>query len=163
MVMISDVQVRQSGSSNSEPAYTWWNPSDRAPLQLAEDKASSFLGPGWSFPAKEGRWTIGTSASLRFQAQPDTSQALIVRLHPFLWGRVSRQRLWVSLNGTDLTRLAMDKPDWQEHTIRLPAGMVKKLNEVTFHLPDATAPCAVAYNNDQRLLAVFVQSVRLEP
>ena len=134
------------------------------PLALNDASAVPFLGEGWSRVEDTFRWTEGPSAEIYFGAPAVEPLRLKVRLHPFVVaGRLTAQRVNVSLNGARATTLRITIPDAREYDLAFPASMVRRENVLRFELPDAASPASLGASDDPRVLGVAVESVARVP
>ena len=77
-------------------------------------------------------------------------------------GKLYRQRVSLELNGYVLSTLVLDRWDWQNHVVSLPATRLLTNNTLELVLPDAIAPIAIGYNGDPEPHGVLVQSIDVE-
>ncbi len=123
---------------------SFWNPTVRleaGDIDVGPRAAHRFLGPGWSFEERE-RSAGGAEVTY---ARPVTSKAVIFVSLPKgsveLVLRASAapgpmpERVGVSLEGRELTRLTMNATGYQDLTIRIPADPIRPaISEIVLDL-----------------------------
>lgn len=120
-------------------------------------------GFGWSVPDQGFTWAIGDCSLLLLQAPPKAERyvldfdAIPFRAPP----RVPGQRLSVAVNGTALAQFHL-LPRGRSTCI-VPGHLLDGRDKVEILLrhPDATRPCDVAADKDDRRLAIAFRSLAL--
>ena len=119
---------------------------------------------GWSLEENnpDMTWTSKLEASLKFNA-PTTAAALHLEIEgaPFLVdGMISRQTVWVHLNGMYCGLFSAT--DFFEQRIPLRGNWLEpRGNVLTFTMPLANSPKSLGIGEDQRELGICVRSVSL--
>jgi hypothetical protein len=119
---------------------------------------------GWSSPEPEGVWSEGHVAYLGFVVNgAAVPKEAIVHAGAFVVpGKLDEQHVQVWSAGRKLAEYALKDQDAQ-FTIPLDDLTIKNGAPVIlgFHLPDARAPQQLNVNDDARLIALSIQSLRL--
>lgn len=130
-------------------------------LLLARDEAGFYLGRGWAWPEGNGRWTDGHRATIRFSLETHSPGALEIDLRPYLGGgKISGQRLAVTLNGKAVQSLTVGAPNLATYTLTVPAELLLSENRLQLEMPDASSPMKEEHGGDRRQLGLFVRAVR---
>jgi hypothetical protein len=142
----------------------FWDPCKGHVLSLADSGCDPYLSLSWnSAPEPPGRWTTGSSAGVRFSAEPEQTRCLTMCLVPFIAPGVKCQHVRVLLNDVEINILTLDQSMlYQNIAVILPGHLVRGRNQIKFLLPDAIAPKEVSENADPRVLGIFVHSLRID-
>jgi hypothetical protein len=133
-------------------------------IDFTRPESDPFLWYGWSGAEQNFRWTSENEASLVFSVNAAGPLQMTISAAPFLAGiDLTRQRVTILLNDTQVADFEMTGSQVEARSIMLPAGILKRENILRFKLPDATAPSSVSQNMDTRLLGVAVHSIEFEP
>ena len=133
----------------------------------AGGNADPYKGAGWGNPEGSFTWTEGDKAFLHMPIDPPTRPfvSLKARFSAFLRpGRLDKQTVRVLINGRAVAIWVLATSDLQEKTLWVPRNAFLEPNgmTMTFEMPDATAPSAVGFNDDMRVLGLAVQSIELK-
>lgn len=125
--------------------------------------ASDYQEKGWSTPETGFTWSAGKSASLVLPISK-TESPLILKalLRPFLIpGKVNKQSVYVSVNGTKLTAWKVARPNFTEWSANIPQGLLGNTDilRLCFDLPDAASPSGLKVSNDRRTLGIAFRSL----
>lgn len=137
-----------------------------APFAVAcgSSDADDCLIRGWSQAESNYRWSDGPEAAIAFRSRGEGSLRLRVEFVPFLAsGRLERQRVKISLRGTVVHAVTVDRADSISLECELPGTLLAPTNEVVFRFPDATSPAALGLSLDVRELAIAVRQVSVVP
>jgi hypothetical protein len=126
----------------------------------ADGNSQKFLGTGWSRAEESFTWTDGHSAEIRFDVNPGTSPLrLIAHLNPLRYGRITRQKVRVSINGRFCC-------DWnvatkKDYSCDIPTNLTDNVKDfrIRFDLPNAARPLDLGISRDSRLLGVQFYSL----
>jgi hypothetical protein len=134
-------------------------------LPVGAPQADQYLGLGWAFAEGDFRWTDGRGgAVVRFSLANAGPGLLDLDLRPYLVpGKVTAQRLLVSMNGHDVGAFLLHDPEFATHTIEVRAAVASRENIVRLRLPDAASPAVFERSPDRRDLGVAVRLVRWRP
>jgi hypothetical protein len=151
------------GPANPNIAYAmgmddgYLNPSLTINQKLVFDQggqSDNYIDGGWSRAEKNHRWTVESSASVRFFLSDFSGPQLVIGLHAsaFLPANKNSQTVHVMLNNNQGATWHMNKLDWYEAVI--PQGLIDETGEVKvqFEIAEPTAPCDVSDSNDCRKL-----------
>jgi hypothetical protein len=120
---------------------------------------------GWTDPADTGTWSVGREARLRFRFAAAPADVLIgIDMLAFVAEGLPEQRVTVVVNGEELDTIRMGSLSTALKIFRIPRQLILDhwgYVDLAFRFPDAASPAALGLSNDQRLLAIRLQSVRL--
>ena len=120
-----------------------------------------FLRSGWSEPDRYGCWTIGRHAALDIPVEP-TGCALQVKMsgYAFIPPDVGLQRIHVSLNGMDLTRVEFTSGSRKAFEFWIPASAVLRTgNLLTLTIERPGSPASFGISTDTRQLGFHLASM----
>lgn len=137
------------------------------PLQFSTEAADKYLWYGWSGPEVLSHWTNSGKAAVVFSVAEQLRMQPGVKLKiygaPFIApGNLNVARVRIELNDHLVAEWIVTSPEAAEHTIEIPAGLLREKNALAFHLPDAASPRALGISEDWRLLGFNVQRLELE-
>ena len=127
--------------------------------------ADPYMGIGWNPCSAQHCWTNGHQSILNLPVKAIASDLdLQVKLIPFVDApKVPRQRIRVSVNGTQLTEWSSTERKVQTFMIRIPAAQtVGDKLQIRFEFPDAVRPRALGLGGDNRLLSAALLSLRFD-
>lgn len=119
----------------------------------------SFIPPvmidGFGEPERFGRWTVGNKAHIRCSNSGAPVEKMTLVLNPFFFNGLTRQRLLVSLNGTQIGSYELNSGTPNPPiTIEIPKSLTDANNVFEFETPDAQSPASLQPGNqDGRHLA----------
>lgn len=125
------------------------------------------LVSGWSRPESWGVWSSGSHARLYIPAHVNhggSPLSLILHVRGFLTDSHRRQRVNVTVNGTDVLDTTLDYPESGDVKLVIPlrAGVSQSDGyNIEFTFPDATSPAALGTGGDTRMLAIGLVSANL--
>jgi hypothetical protein len=126
--------------------------------------SGDFVMDGWSGQEKAQRWTVGTQSALALTSPVSHDRTYVLQL--LLWpftvpGRLTEQRLRVSVNGTTISEFSVTHQSFLRCPI--PAGLLCDTPRmiVQFVHPDAASPASLGVSDDSRPLALAFKRVRL--
>jgi hypothetical protein len=132
-------------------------------IEIRKSDAEKFLWYGWSPSESEFRWTEENQAAIIFDLNDLSYSQLRIEMMPFLVaGKLTRQRVIVTLNGQGIGTLELKEAAPLESSLSLPANVLRRNNILKFDLPDADSPRAMGLSADQRQLGVAVKWLKLE-
>jgi len=132
-------------------------------IDFTRPESEPYIWYGWSGPEPDFRWTSEKEASLVFSVNTAGPLQMTISAAPFMAGSVvTRQRVTILLNDTQVADFEMTNSQFEGRAIILPAGILKRQNILRFKLPDATAPSSVSQNMDSRLLGIAVHSIEFQ-
>ncbi|RBP39654.1 glycosyl transferase family 2 [Roseimicrobium gellanilyticum] len=135
-----------------------------ARLNLADTTAEPYLGPGWSVPETDCRWTDGTTAALVFSLESPQQSLLRMSVQPFLIpGKVQVQPVRVIVNGKFMGEWTLRANDWEQLECEVPAEALTAVNTLVLELPGAVCPLHLGVSADARELALRVAWMDLQP
>ena len=125
--------------------------------------ADAYLGEGWHGAETQHRWTDGFTSVVRLPPlRASAGFLLTLKCRPLALGRAA-QRLTVTLNGVELTRVSLD--DYAVILLRVSGHLVSDAqdNRLVFDHPDAARPNEIEPGNpDDRSLALAFLSLECE-
>jgi len=129
------------------------------------DSSWSFLR-GWSglerLDGRTVRWSEGPTSALGFRLSPKPGQYRLT-FSALPYQPTMPQSLTVSLNGTVLETLAIDK-GWQEYSLTIPEGLAQvEENELSLEYASTKRPHDISESSDTRRLALLFDAIRLFP
>jgi hypothetical protein len=131
----------------------------------AGDPASAdYLPEGWDRPLAGARWSTAREAVLAFSL--DVQQPLVLRLRaaPYLVdGRIERQRVRVSLNGTPLGEWALSERGAAQLSLPVPTTVLALRNLLVFEFPDARSPASLGQGRKRVPRAISLEWIELTP
>lgn len=117
---------------------------------------------GWSFAEENATWTEGKQADLLFTLKnPETDLVLSMKMSPLLGGEIKEQRLIVYANNQKIKELSITSNDTYQFSI--PKEIISDQLKISLILPDASSPQSLKMNEDERILALSVENLRLDP
>jgi hypothetical protein len=136
-------------------------------LQFSSEETERYLWYGWSGREIFSHWTNSGKAALVFSVAEPTQKQPGIKLKiyggPFIApGKVNAQRITVELNDKIVAQWTLTNPEPAEHTIEIPANLLRERNALVFRLPDAASPRTLGVSEDWRLLGFNVQWIELE-
>jgi hypothetical protein len=161
--------IRQA---SEEPVEFPLSPA-RTRLDFSNEAAARYLWYGWSSREGVGRWTDRAKAALVFSLNPARNeniqikqpQTIKLRIFggPFLApGKLEAQRVMVELNDTSIAQWRLTSSAPTEHTIEIPASLLREKNVLVFRFPDAVSPISLGLSDDWRLLGLNIQWIEIE-
>jgi hypothetical protein len=124
---------------------------------------------GWDLRRSPAIWTVGTEAAIYIR--PILPPAGDLRLEMELGGNGAllspqhqRQRAIVKIDGRSIGTLTFSfKGANSNRFLGIPRSLVgdRRVIEIAFELPDAVSPRVLGLNNDDRLLGLYVSSIRV--
>jgi hypothetical protein len=153
--LIDPPRLDQSGLT-----YTRYAPGTR--ILAREPGSSDYLVEGWS-PPGEARWSVAREAAVAFSLDARQSLVLRMRVAPYLAdGRIQRQRLVLSLNGSTLAEHAFSEALPTELAIALPSALVAEHNLLVLRFPDARSPASVGQGRKRQPRALSLEWLELD-
>lgn len=132
-------------------------------IDVTSPEAEKYLWLGWARPEGGLRWTEGKKADVVFSLSEIRKLELGVMISPFLVpGRVNEQTLEIELNGHSVETVSLQRAEFTELLVDLPADKLRERNVLSFKLPNATSPASLRMSIDQRELGLAVKSLRFE-
>ena len=120
---------------------------------------------GWTDPADTGTWSVGREARLRFRLGFVPADVLVgINMLPFVAGTLQEQRVVVVANGIEIESIRLGGSSTGLKVFRVPRRLILDhwgYLDFGFRFPDAASPVALGINNDRRLLAIRLLSMRL--
>lgn len=133
-------------------------------IDFSKPESDSYLWYGWSAAETEYRWTDGKEAALLFGLTPVTDIQLQMKLTPFLpKGKISEQRVYLTLNGQRMETLVLKKDEASEYKLILPKEVLRERNLLIFGLPDANSPKSLGVSDDPRQLGIAMYWIQMKP
>jgi hypothetical protein len=116
-----------------------------------------YLFDGWANPEEGYTWTDGYKSVLGIKTRENNSDLkLKIKASQY----TSKQRVNVTVNDHPVGNWIFDKPEDQEKSIIIPHGVLKEgMQYIAFELPDAKSPQSLGLSDDNRILALAVQSL----
>jgi hypothetical protein len=116
---------------------------------------------GWSFSEDNATWTEGDEASLLFPIKgPERDLVLSLKMSPLLGGNIKGQHLIVSANNQKISEIICEASNTYQFII--PKDIINDQLLILISLPDAVSPKTLGINEDQRVLALSVESLSLD-
>lgn len=121
-----------------------------ARIDFTNPDADKYFWYGWNEGPPDARWAE-TKAAMVFALGDERPTTLHLNLTPYLVpGKLTAQRLGVTLNGQQLATFIISAPEAQLYTLALPREILRDKNTLTLDLPDATAPQKLGAEPDPR-------------
>lgn len=87
---------------------------------------------------------------------------MMLKLRPHIVaGRLTAQRLYVAVNGTEVGRFTLTKPTTRACRIPWRAIAGRKMLDISFDMPDTARPSDMGNGSDQRALGIAFASLRI--
>jgi len=141
------------------PAYKWGDQ-----IKFGKHGNANQYGTlqGFSSPEEGFTWTEGIYASVGLWVlRPSTDLVLKLRAVPLLGANITSQTVTVSVNDKAVGTLEIRNPG--EYSIGIPKSILNRdILKIAFHLPGAATPKELGINEDDRLLAIALQSLVIE-
>lgn len=119
-------------------------------IDFTQPEADKYFWYGWNEGPPGSRWTE-SKAVMIFTLGNERPAVLHLSLTPYLVaGKLTRQRVIVSLNGKQLASLTLTVPEAQVHTINISPEILREKNTLSFELPDAESPQKLGTESDPR-------------
>jgi hypothetical protein len=117
---------------------------------------------GFSDPEDGFTWTEGNLASIGLWVlRPPAELVLKLQVFPLLGANITSQTVTVSVNDKAVGTLEIRNPG--EYSIGIPKSILNQdILKIVFHLPSAATPKELGINEDNRLLAIALQSLVIE-
>lgn len=120
---------------------------------------------GWSFPEESGVWSQDRFAEIKILKNTPKLEGkeayLILLVYPFLVeGKLSIQRFNININGSKVGEYRLESMEMTELKIVLPSVAFQSRDGliISFEFLDANSPKEFNQSDDQRLLAVLLNS-----
>ena len=141
--------------------------SPRTRLQFSSEETEKYLWYGWSGREVLSHWTNCGKAALVFSVPEQMKKQPVIKLRiyggPFIApGKLNAQRVTIELNDKTIAQWTLTNPEPAEHTIEIPADLLREKNALVFRLPDAASPRTLSVSEDWRLLGFNVQWIELD-
>jgi hypothetical protein len=131
-------------------------------IDVTRPRAEKYLWLGWARAEGDLRWTDGKRAAVVFSLNEIRKLELAVMISPFLVpGRINQQTLEIELNGHSVETVSLERAEFVELLVDLPADKLRERNVLSFKLPNATSPASLHMSIDQRELGLAVKTLRL--
>ncbi|MEP6922771.1 MAG: hypothetical protein ABI967_16760 [bacterium] len=119
-------------------------------IDFTKPEADQYFWYGWNEGPPDERWTE-TKAAMVFTLADARPATLRVNLTPYLVpGKLTAQRVSVTLNGQLLANFTLTAPEAQLQTMVIPEGALQSRNVLVFELPDAASPQKLGTEADPR-------------
>jgi hypothetical protein len=168
---IVDLRRQDSASPARNDEATWILPAQpqsfpliqaKTRIEFSKPQSEAFLWYGWSGREPHSRWTEHRRAAIVFRLEEASTVVMRIRMSPYLsQGKLTSQRVTLSLNGETLETLTLTELEAKEYSIQLPRQLLREQNELTFEMPDAQSPKQLGVGGDLRLLGINVQWIEL--
>ncbi len=134
-------------------------------LKMGQGDSRVYLGEGWGEDEWDRDvswvWAVGQFATLYVPMKKDADYVMGISCAPIpIPGR--KQEMIVRINGTELTRLRLEKGA-NTYRIPIPAAMVKNYDKVQFLFAYAVSPAMLGEAPDTRRLAVSFDRITFTP
>jgi hypothetical protein len=135
-----------------------------ATLNFNSVEAIPFLWYGWSGIEPYSRWSSKGTAAVVFSVETVArDRLLLVRMSPFLApGKLDAQRVRVGINGKIIETLTLTDDEPKLYRVVVPRAALGEKNILTFELPDAASPASLNLSDEERLLGINVQWIKLD-
>ncbi len=131
----------------------------------ATGNVEPYLGAGWSGPEDKIHWTNGHAATLYLPtSEPGTDLTMKARIGAFTSpGKLNSQTIRVLINRHEVATWELTS-NFRIFQTPVPKALFAGTDttEITFDMPDATAPIAIGVNNDSRTLGLAAMWVELD-
>lgn len=119
---------------------------------------------GFSAPEAHGRWTDGNYASFECSAGDAGFESMKLEVTPFIYGRLKKQRIEISIDGRVVHQESLSAPRGAENPIvlDLPPVPANGRYVIGFGFPDAASPSEVGLSEDARKLGFSFQKIGFE-
>ena len=125
-------------------------PIGLARIDFTQPEADKYFWYGWNEGPPDSRWTE-SKAAMVFTLGDERPSVLHLSITPYLVaGKLTRQRVIVSLNGKQLANLTLIALGAQVHTINFSPEILREKNTLSFELPDAESPQKLGIESDPR-------------
>ena len=119
-------------------------------IDFTQPEADKYFWYGWNEGPPDSRWTE-SKAAMVFTLGNESPAVLHLNLTPYLVaGKLTRQRVIVSLNGKQLANFTLTVPEAQVQTINFSPEILREKNTLSFELPDAQSPEKLGTEPDPR-------------
>ena len=119
-------------------------------IDFTRPEVDKYFWYGWNEGRPDSRWTESKAAMI-FTLGNERPAVLRLNLTPYLVaGKLTRQRVVVSLNGKQLANFALTEPEAQVQTIDFSPEILREKNLLSFELPDAESPQKLGTEPDPR-------------
>ena len=131
----------------------------------AGDPASAdYFAEGWGRALEGARWSTAREAVFAFSL--DVQQPLVLRLRaaPYLAdGRIERQRVRVTLNGTPLGEWTLSERGAAQLSLPVPTTALALRNLLVFEFPDARSPASLGQGRKRVPRSISLEWIELTP
>ena len=136
----------------------------RGGIQFGTAEADGFVWYGWSWGEKNFRWSDGKEAAVAFTVDKSQDSILLIRLGAFVVkDKLNGQHVTILLNGSPLQELFLKEEPAREYSYKIDRNLLQDQNRLVFKLPDAESPKSLGLSQDQRRLAIRIESIELRP
>lgn len=94
---------------------------------------------GWDWQQPWGTWSVGDTASLRFQIQSDAHQQAQLLFHILGFSPLSQQKAWVFLNGAYVDEWHLPHEHQATFELQVPLAGTDELVEIDFYFSNPHA------------------------
>ena len=148
-----------TSTQKSGKKYAW---GDRIEFGKRGNADQYDIWHGFSISEVGFTWTEGNVASIGLWVSPPASDLILkCRVFALLGGNIHQQTVNVSFNDTLAGTWEVKNPG--EYSMGIPKSMLQgDILEIVFYLPNAVSPKELGINEDNRQLAIALQSLVIE-
>lgn len=130
----------------------------------ASSSGVEYLAGGWSQPEQGGTWSGAEMATIVIPLVSADAKSILIEAAPLLFGKHSRQRVEVRVNGELASELDLQTSGLSTLEVPIPISVSSQVKDfdslrVEFFFPDAARPKDIGLNADTRLLALLLTAI----
>ncbi|TQR43693.1 DUF6311 domain-containing protein [Paenibacillus popilliae] len=126
-----------------------------------DGNSGGYRKEGWSHQEDNGIWTEGKDSEIYIPTKGEGDKKVFLLVSPLLGGDVKSQVLKLYANNTYVSSVEIREE--KEYFVKIPQELItSNLTLIRFELPTANAPKNLGINEDERELALFFTSIRVE-
>jgi hypothetical protein len=140
-------------------------PRDMPPVSDSRFRCGSQFEKYWWYGwfHEEARCWADSKATIVFSLEQPHELILRIRLSPFLVaGKITAQRLKMTLNDSPLLYLVISDATPQDYGVLLPRELLSERNVIELDMPDAASPQSVGLGSEQRRRSLLVQRIEFD-
>ncbi len=117
----------------------------------------NYLRSGWQDPEEWGTWTLGSNAKLSLPLSAKRPSLIKFKFRALVNNKLPTQNIEVWVNGQPVKSQSINKALGNELVIEIPESNTNL--EVELKLPNAARPVDLGINQDERLMAIGLESI----
>lgn len=123
-------------------------------------RGTHYLQSGWQDPEEWGVWTLGRSAKIPLPLSSNKPNVVKFKFRALVNDKLAYQTIEAWVNGQFIKSLNVNQA--RDNELIIEVAKTDTSLEVEFRLPNATKPKDLGINNDERLIAIGLESIEFK-